>query len=88
VRGASRRFEAALADAGVDLEAAVGEGRYLAFDAAAVLTRFMVAGRPNASRFRETVGPLVDRAAEGGRRVRVYGEMVALLWDDGDPPRR
>jgi diguanylate cyclase (GGDEF)-like protein len=79
-----RRFEAALADAGVDVEAAAGEGRYLALDAADVLARFMVAGRPDATRFRDMIGPLMDRAAQGGRQIRAYGEMVALLWDDGD----
>lgn len=78
------KFENAIRGAGIDLDAAAGEGRYLAFDAAVVLSRFMVAGAPDAARFRATVGEVMDRAAEGGRQVRVYGEMVALLWDDGD----
>jgi anti-sigma regulatory factor (Ser/Thr protein kinase) len=31
------------------------------------------------------VGSLVDAAGAGGRHVRAYGEMVALLWEQGDP---
>ncbi len=77
-------FEDALREAGIDVEAAVREQRYLAFDARDVLARFMVDCAPDAQRFSETVEAVMDRASQGGRRMRVYGEMVALLWDDGD----
>ena len=29
------------------------------------------------------IGGLIRQAGTGGRPVRAYGEMVALLWDDG-----
>ena len=29
------------------------------------------------------IGTLIRRAGAGGRPVRAFGEMVALLWDDG-----
>ncbi|MDX6679811.1 MAG: hypothetical protein QOE31_3863, partial [Solirubrobacteraceae bacterium] len=77
-------FERALEEAGIDVEAAVREDRYLAFDARAVLARFMVAGAPDAGLFATAVGEVMDRASHGGRAMSVYGEMVALLWDDGD----
>jgi PAS domain S-box-containing protein len=77
-------FEQSLRHAGVDVEHAVDADRYLAFDAAELLARFMVDGAPDPLRFRETVGAVLRRAAAGSRRVRVYGEMVALLWADGD----
>jgi diguanylate cyclase (GGDEF)-like protein len=77
-------FERALGDAGVDVEAAIREDRYLAFDARDVLARFMVDGSPDAASFEAAIGEVMDRASGDGRRVRVYGEMVALLWDDGD----
>jgi hypothetical protein len=35
-------------------------------------------------RFREVMVPLIARAGTGGRRLRVFGEMAALLWDAGD----
>jgi diguanylate cyclase (GGDEF)-like protein len=77
-------FERALEAAGIDVHAAVSDGRWLAFDARAVLARFMVDGAPDATLFRDTVGKVMDRVAGAGRAMRVYGEMVALLWDDGE----
>ena len=76
-------FEARLADAGVDVAAAVGRGAYLAFDAEETLGRFMVGGRPDRAGFEEAVGSLIAATARSGAPVRAYGEMVALLWDDG-----
>jgi PAS domain S-box-containing protein len=77
-------FEQALRHDGVDVDHAVDADRYLAFDAAELLARFMVDGRPDPERFREIVGAVLDRASAGNRRVRVYGEMVALLWAAGE----
>ena len=33
----------------------------------------------------DLVEPLLDRAASRGREVRVFGELVALLWTEGRP---
>ena len=79
-----RAFEAALGRAGVDVAGAVASGRYLSFDAAELLESFMIDGAPDPGRFADTAGPVIERAAAGGRRVRIYGEMVALLWDAGN----
>jgi hypothetical protein len=77
-------FEAALRNAGIDVDAAIDDGRYLPFEAQAVLRHFMVDGRPDAALFQRTIRAVFAVAYEGGRQIRVYGEMVALLWDDGD----
>lgn len=53
-------------------------------DAAATLARFMPDGRIDPDAFRAVVGGLVREVSRGGREVRAYGEMVALLWDAGD----
>jgi hypothetical protein len=83
---ATAEHRAAMADgiraAGVDIDAATADGRYQARDAAELLSRFMVDGAPDPGRFREVLAELLDGA--GDRKVRVYGEMVALLWADGD----
>ncbi len=76
-------FEARLADAGVDVTAAAGRGAYLAFDAAETLGRFMIDGRPDRAGFEDAVGTLIAATVRNGAPVRAYGEMVALLWDDG-----
>jgi hypothetical protein len=77
-------FAAAIRRAGVDLDAAVKAGRYVALDADELLSAFMIDGTPDPARFADTVGPLLDRLARDGRAVSVYGEMVAQLWAAGD----
>ncbi len=69
---------------GLDLAVAAAAGSYLPLDAAATLARFLVEGQPEPVRFREVIGLLIAEAARGDRRVRVFGEMVALLWAKGD----
>ena len=59
-------------------------GQFFSLDAAETLSRFMAGGSPGLSRFEEVVGGLVARAGAGGRRVRIFGEMVALLWAAGN----
>jgi hypothetical protein len=75
---------AALGAAGVDVDAAVRDDRYRAIDATELLSMFMVGGAPDPVRFREVIAAIIDRASTGDRAVSVYGEMVALLWADGD----
>lgn len=77
-------FAAAIRAEGVDLDVAAAEGRFTSLDAGELLAAFMVAGAADRARFDRVVGDTLDRAAEGGRAVKVYGEMVALLWADGD----
>lgn len=77
-------FEAALIEAGIDLDGARQTGRYVGVDAEALLSRFIVDGTPNAARFHSSVGHLIADAAQTGRSVRVYGEMVAVLWVEGN----
>ncbi len=78
-----RSFDRYLADAGVDVAAACARGAYLAPDASETMRGFMVAGRPDPAGFWQAVSPMLRQAAKAGRPVRVFGEMVALLWDAG-----
>jgi hypothetical protein len=60
---------------------AMASGQYVSLDAAETLSKFMVDGQPDEGRFQKVVGDILKRAAgEGTRRVRAFGEMVALLW--------
>jgi hypothetical protein len=78
-----RAFEARLTAAGADMAAAVHSGAYLALDADETLRAFVTAGELDPDRFERVIGGLIRQAAEGGRPVRAYGEMVALLWAAG-----
>lgn len=69
---------------GLDVSAAAAAGKYVSLDAAETLSKFMVEGLPEPSRFTETVGNLIVSATDGRTRVRAFGEMVALLWAEGN----
>ena len=72
---------------GLDIGALLEKGRFVALDAAQALATFMSDGRPNEERFNEMIGGIVADAvacADGAQpRVAIFGEMVALLWADG-----
>lgn len=81
-----RAFETEIADGAVDVDEARAAGRLVTLDAGELLDRFLVEGWPEAIPFDGVIGNLVRQAGESGRPVRVYGEMVALLWDAGHVP--
>ena len=58
--------------------------KYAPFDAAETLGLFMHAGEPEAFRFNALVGGLIKSAISRGAGVRAFGEMVAILWDEGN----
>jgi hypothetical protein len=68
-----------------DWSVALRSERYIALDADETLTKFMVDGLPDKERFTEVVLALLQRAArDGSRQVLAFGEMVALLWTEGN----
>jgi anti-sigma regulatory factor (Ser/Thr protein kinase) len=77
-------IDAALSNKGVDVSLARARGSYLALDAAETLDAFMVHGSPNADRFVRVVGGMLDAVRVDGVPVRAFGEMVALLWHQGN----
>jgi hypothetical protein len=77
-----RLFEAR----GVDVDAACERGQMTILDAEEMLTRFIRDGMPDPTTFLGLVGDLVEQARVGGRypRVRLWGEMVNILWERGN----
>jgi hypothetical protein len=69
---------------GLDVERAIATDEYIALDAEETLAQFMVGGWPDDARFEAMVAGLLMRAQAHRRRVRAFGEMVALLWADGN----
>jgi len=68
---------------GLDLDVALDRGKYQPVDAAAALSRMLVDGRLRADRFASTIEPVIAGAAQRSPRVIAFGEMVALLWQEG-----
>jgi hypothetical protein len=79
-----KALEDGLLNAGVDLVSAIVQNRYIALIADRALERFMVNQWPDEALFASFVTNLITRARAGGRRVRAFGEMVALLWAQGN----
>jgi hypothetical protein len=79
-----RAFEAELEAQGIDIAQARVDGRFVSLDAAATMAAFVHEGRIDRDAFREVIGGLLRNAAAGVPAIRAYGEMVALLWEDGD----
>ena len=69
---------------GLDLVSARSNQLYIDLDAEQSLAKFIVDGWPDDELFVAFVGDVLKRARSGGRRVRAFGEMVALLWARGD----
>ena len=71
---------------GVDLIKVIEQGRYVSLDAAATLSQFQLNGLPDENLFREVIGGVISVAAAAAHnhRVVIFGEMVMLLWQDGD----
>jgi MEDS: MEthanogen/methylotroph, DcmR Sensory domain len=78
-----RELASRLAEMQTDLQSAAAEDRYITMDAEIGLASFMVQNWPDDQRFNQFVDNLVRRATVNNRRVRVFGEMVALLWARG-----
>jgi hypothetical protein len=76
-----------LESAGVEVRKVAREGRFIMLDAKETLTGFMVNGKPDRDLFMSTVGNLLTQAKKAARSqdkgLTVFGEMVAVLWDDG-----
>jgi hypothetical protein len=82
-----RRLARSLRARGLDFEVAREQGRYITFDAATTLARFLVHDRIDRAAFGGVVSEMIGhmtRSADGHRpRVSAFGEMVALLWAKG-----
>ncbi len=73
---------------GVDVRDYAREGRFAMFDAAEMLSSFMVDGTPDPELFAASVGRLLIGAKQAARSkdrgLTVFGEMVAILWEEGN----
>ncbi len=80
-------FASRLKSKGHDVDRASGSGQLMLLDARDTLERFMVGSVPDPDRFKTVVGTALQSARQlgGGTAVlRLYGEMVDLLWRDGN----
>ncbi|MEO6095113.1 MAG: MEDS domain-containing protein [Fibrobacteria bacterium] len=77
-------LEAKLLDHGLDVRAILERGQLLSLDAAGTLEKFMRRGLPDEDLFMQTIGSLIAKAGSERSGLRAFGEMVAILWADGN----
>jgi DNA-binding NarL/FixJ family response regulator len=72
---------------GLDVDAATQQGTYIQLDVVETLSTFMVNGMPDATRFFEVAGGLIEAAAKAAKQehygVVVCGECSPTLWAEG-----
>jgi len=72
---------------GVDVIAAIEQGRYIPLDAAETLSTFMVNHLPDPVRFfrvaNDLIAPAARATAGGESRVAICGECASVLWAQG-----
>ena len=80
-------FASRLKMKGHDVDRVSASGQLMLLDARDTLEKFMVGAVPDADRFKTVIGTALQSARQlgGGNAVlRLYGEMVDLLWRDGN----
>jgi hypothetical protein len=73
---------------GLDIGASIEQGRYIALDAADMISAFIVNGMFDSVRCLESFGNLILTAANAAkgehRSVALFGEAADLLWERGN----
>lgn len=78
------QLEQRLEKLGVNVDQARARGYYMAYDASETMAKFIVNGLPDKKLFKQIIGGLVKESVARNKPVRAFGEMVALLWKEGN----
>jgi hypothetical protein len=76
-------LEANLVAMSFDIEAAKAQDQFISLDAKETMDKFLINGWPDDRLFTDVITKIITRANRTGRKVRVFGEMVALMWAQG-----
>lgn len=79
-----KQLDAKLIEKSYDLFELRLTDQYITLDASKALYEFVIGGKPDATLFRLLASNLMKRAKRSGRKVRAFGEMVAILWAQGN----
>jgi hypothetical protein len=71
-------------DIGCDVDQAISDGKFMVFDAKDELSKFMVDGMPDRGLFEKEIGGGVAKVSTAAKPPRAFGEMVAVLAEQGN----
>lgn len=77
-------LERRLKTEGVDVDSAILSGQLTLLDAEETLAKLMLGGSADKNLFQKVMGGLIARTGTGAHELRVFGEMVSLLWRAGN----
>ncbi len=70
---------------GLDVDDFYANDQFISLDAEESLAKFMMNGWPGDNLFADVIREILQRArGKSDRKVRAFGEMVALLWAQGE----
>lgn len=85
---ATKEHEDALKDtleqSGIDIRKLKQTGQYQSWIAQEVLSEFMLDGTPDETLFMSALGGRISRVSKQGVTLRAFGEMVAILLEEGN----
>ncbi len=76
-------LEARMEKQGFDMSALTANSQFIALDAQETLNKFMVNNWPDEKLFFKLINSLLERMLLLNGKVRAFGEMVAILWEQG-----
>jgi PAS domain S-box-containing protein len=68
---------------GLNLASLQARGKYFSLDAAEILAQLLREGSPDPQQFVKVISGLIEHTVPGEKPIRIFGEMVALLWQQG-----
>ena len=77
-------LNARLRSQGFDLNALIRADQYIPIDAEDLLSVFLVDGWIDEQIFNSFINDIIKRAKQRNGKVRAFGEMVAVLWKQGN----
>lgn len=78
-----RELDLRLYSHGFDVELLKSSDQFITMDAHEAASQIMINDWPDEQMFTSFVSSLLERAQKDNRKVRVFGEIVAILWDQG-----
>ena len=72
-----------LAALGHAVSSLISKTQYIPLDAEETLSKFMVNDWPDENLFNQVISEVIVKAKGNNRKVRAFGEMVAILWAKG-----
>lgn len=73
-----------LLEHGVHVQTLIDDNRYIPLDAEDTLASFMINDKIDEYLFERTAASIMKKAQKNNRRIRAFGEMVSLLWQQGN----